>query len=629
MPFRKKLYSSEFLEQVKGITDTIAEIKKQAVPLDKKEIEKLKENNNYALNWEKLKKCGDLNLNNIRNNIFSGDIIICDNNSKYNDYGIELPCGIFNSTIQDSIIDKGVLIKDTKILKNYYIGKNSLLLNNGVISYKEDSTIGNGIEISVGIETGGREVLSYAELNIKEAELIATNRGDKTLLSDYEKFIKNYMEKITLKKGIISNSAKITNNKEIQDVFIGTASIISGSNAVRNATILSNQEEVTEIMDGAYIENAIIQWGCEVASMGIVVNSVMTEHSHVERHGKVTDSILGPNTGIGEGEVTASLVGPFVGFHHQSLLIAAIWPDGKGNIGYGANVGSNHTSKAPDQEIFPGEGLFFGLGVNIKFPSDFTKAPYSIVATGVTALPQKVEFPFSLINSPAARIENVSPAYNEIIPAWVLSDNIFTIKRNEGKYKKRNKAKRTNLIFEVFRPEIVDLMIESRKKLLSIQDKNEIYLDKDIKGLGKNYLYERSRVKAIETYTFYIQYYALKGLKERIKLLLHNGVKKIQWNMLGPLSDDERWEHEKNILKIEFSGKQNIMELLKILLTMEEKIAEDVKISKQKDDKRGRKVIPDYEDSHTLAEDDSFVNQTYKELEDFKKEIKELETKIS
>jgi hypothetical protein len=80
------------------------------------------------------------------------------------------------------------------------------------------------------------------------------------------------------------------------------------------------------------------------------------------------------------------------------MLIAALWPEGKGNIAAGANVGSNHTSRAPDQEFWPGEGLYVGLGVNIKYPADFTQAPYTIIATGVSTLPQKVAFPFSLIN---------------------------------------------------------------------------------------------------------------------------------------------------------------------------------------------------------------------------------------
>lgn len=100
----------------------------------------------------------------------------------------------------------------------------------------------------------------------------------------------------------------------------------------------------------------MLQWGAHVDQMAIVEEAVLCEHSHVDKHGKLLGSLLGANSGVSEGEVSASLVGPFVGFHHQALLIAAMWPAGKGNVGYGANVGSNHTSKAPDQEIRPGEG---------------------------------------------------------------------------------------------------------------------------------------------------------------------------------------------------------------------------------------------------------------------------------
>ena len=87
-----------------------------------------------------------------------------------------------------------------------------------------------------------------------------------------------------------------------------------------------------------------------------------------------------------------------------------------------SGVNSNHTSKAPDQEIRPGEGVFFGLGTCIKFPANYQKAAYSVIATGVCALPQKVEFPFALINTPGESITGLSPAINEISPGWLLSD---------------------------------------------------------------------------------------------------------------------------------------------------------------------------------------------------------------
>lgn len=90
----------------------------------------------------------------------------------------------------------------------------------------------------------------------------------------------------------------------------------------------------------------------------------------------------------------------------------AIWFEGKGNIGYGANVGSNHTGRLPDQECLPGEGTFFGLGCNIKYPCNLSDSPYSIIASGITMLPQRLTYPFSLVNRPTQVHEGISPAFN-------------------------------------------------------------------------------------------------------------------------------------------------------------------------------------------------------------------------
>ncbi len=595
------------------------------------EIEKLKTQGNSTENWNNILVTEDFTPDNIRNSRFMGMCILGKFSAKEIevDDNLTLSPGIYNSTLKDSTIGNDVAIYNCGLISNYTIGTRTALLKNGLIHCTGSRKFGNGIEITIGNETGGREVLSFAELNIELAEIIATNRANPKLLKDYEEFIKEYGEHFNSGRGVISCDAKLIGNDRIVDVLIGRGTIIKSSTLVENCSILSSPEEYVSITNGAYIKNACIQWGCSIDTMAIVEDSVLTEHSHVERHGKVTHSIIGPNTGIAEGEVTSSLVGPFVGFHHQSLLISAIWPEGKGNVGYGANVGSNHTSKAPDQEILCGEGTFFGLGVNIKFPTDFSNAPYSIIATGVSALPQRVEFPFSLINTPSNLFPGVSPAYNEIFPGWVLSDNIFTVRRNEGKYKKRNKAKRSRFVFEVFRPEIVDRMIEARKKLLEIEEKKEIYLDRDIKGLGKNYLQEKNRVKAIDTYTFYIHYYALKGLNSAIEEAISKG-QKISEETIYNYEVEEvtekpvtlaYWEHQKTILKMEKLTDKTLKENLLKLLEMEEQIAENTQKSKEKDDRRGRRIINDYAETHVPAQDDPFVVETWEEYKKLKERV--------
>ena len=330
--------------------------------------------------------------------------------------------------------------------------------------------------------------------------------------------------------------------------------------------------------------------------------------------------------------MTASLCGPFVGFHHQSLLIAALWPEGKGNVGYGANVGSNHTSKAPDQEVWPGEGMFFGLGCNIKFPSDFTKAPYSIIATGVTRAAAEGHLPVLADHHARPRLRRASrPAYNEIMPAWVLSDNIFSVKRNEGKYMKRNKAKRTQFDFEVFRPDIVDLMVDGRDRLKSVRDDRllaqrdvkSLYTDRDVKGLGKNYMKEDARKRAIEAYTFYIRYYALNGLKREVEKLLAKNPKAEVSVLLSQASDNPRWEHERTVLAKELPGK-DVAELLWMLIESQEKVAHDVQSSKEKDDHRGVRIIPDYAHAHAPAIEDGFVKETWKVTQELKTNVKKL-----
>src|SRR5262249_44867085 len=162
-----------------------------------------------------------------------------------------------------------------------------------------------------------------------------------------------------------------------------------------------------------------------------------------------------------------------------------------------------------DQELWAGEGMFFGLGVNVKFPADFTRAPYTVVACGASLLPQRMSFPFSLIAPPATQPTGTSPAYMEITPAWMLSDNLYALRRNEAKHRSRNKARRARFNFEVLRPDTIDLVRDACLRLEAVSQVKQIYTEADIDGLGKNFLPEKNRLRAIEAYRFVLRYYAL------------------------------------------------------------------------------------------------------------------------
>ncbi|UCF05230.1 MAG: DUF4954 family protein [bacterium] len=599
--------------------------------LTEDEIDRLRVGGNRCADWSRILVTREFTPESIVGSTFVGDCVLgaLKGEEISVEEGVSLPSGIYSSTIVGCEIGDGCLVSNVSVISNYILRGDCVVFDMGTLSASPNCVFGNGREIAIGIETGGREVLSYAEITIPVATAVATRRSDRKFLEAYASFVKSYIDTCSAPFGVVERGGVIRHTARVEDVYLGEGAVIDNANAVQNVTLLSTHEERTWISHGAYVRNSCVQYGCDVTSMAIVDDSVLTEHSHVERHGKVTQSIIGPNTGVAEGEVTASLVGPFVGFHHQAMLIAALWPEGKGNVGYGANVGSNHTSKAPDQEIWCGEGFFFGLGINVKFPADYTEAPYSLIATAVDTLPQKVEFPFALINKPFRAIEGIPPAYNEIFPAWVLSDNLYTVLRNEGKYKKRNKARRTEFVFDVFRQDIVEKMITARDRLKSIADVKEHYTDNDIPALGKNFMMEENRIKGIDTYDLFIEYFVLEGLAAYIEKLLDGGemdrIASIYENETG----DAHWEYRRTLLNSEGYAARSVTENLERLGDIQERIARDTQQSKERDDIRGRRIIADYMEANTQAPDDGFVKETWEKSRTIKAKLKNIITKLN
>jgi hypothetical protein len=234
--------------------------------------------------------------------------------------------------------------------------------------------------------------------------------------------------------------------------------------------------------------------------------------------------VLGPNTQVAQGEATNCLLGPFVGFHHQALLISALWPEGRGNIAYGANVGSNHTGRKPDQEFRPGEGNFFGLGCWIKYPSDYSEAPYSLFSTGLLAEPQKLSFPFSLVVP--AREAHVSGAH-EIRPAWSWTDNRYALFRNGIKYRERDRSKHHTLhaglptqgllAYSFFSLRVVRLVLMAQTQLAQALSESAgstgssvaVFDSRSLPGLGYNRLARKHAVKALAGYEDYLIFWRL------------------------------------------------------------------------------------------------------------------------
>ncbi|MEM5947171.1 DUF4954 family protein [Spirochaetia bacterium 38H-sp] len=581
-------------KEINMLKEKIKNIKSRA--LSKEEINILEKQGNISSDWSKIRVAEDFNPKCIFYSFFIGDCYI----SKIEKQDIySYPSGIYHSTIKESIILDTCSINRCAMLDNFIIDKNALLIE-VTGSNKNQFTPGIGPKISCGIETGGREINLSVFITPEIAEVFTSRPLDKKTIEEEKKRIEEYRSLAGMTKTYIGKNCILQNAKDLEECWIGDNSKITSS-IIRKSTIISSLDSPVNISHNSYIENSIIQYGAEIKRGAIVRSSLIMETSGAEDHGKIDSCIIFPNTHIAKGEVTASLIGPFVGMHHQSLLIAAYWPEGKGNVAYGANVGSNHTSRQPDQEIWPGEGMFFGLGCVVKFPANFRNAPYSTIASGITTLPQKMEFPFSLIVQPLSPIEDVPPAFNQIIPAWALTSNLYGIFRNQEKFRTRNRAKYYSPVYEIFRPKIIKLMHTALKRLQNPPEISNIYKSGDIRGLGKNVLLEADRLRAIDAYRFFINYGLLRIILGIVKTKETESWKK----EIADITEEYDLTSQPRPILI-----QKYMEMLPI-------IRESITKSRKKDFIRGRRVIDDYDLTH--QEEDAFfkaIEKRFKEEEE-------------
>ena len=510
--------------------------------------------------------------------------------------GFAIRSGLLDSSIADAEIGDGVLIERVGLVHRFVVDTGARVTCTAAITHTPGTSFSNGRVLDLVCSPGGRRVALRADLSFSEAARAAglpgqspavpAERAETAWRSTY---------------GYIGSDATVDACGRIHSSWIGPSAEVRNVTTLENSTLLSDPDRVTRVLDGSIVQESLVQWGCRVSGGAFVHHSLLCEGSVVERHGIVQGSILGPDSVVAEGEVSKSLVGPLVGFHHQALLVSAYWPEGRGNVGYGANVGSNHTGKAPDQEIRPGEGAFFGLGVNIKFPSDFSRAPYLLIATGVDTLPQRITMPFSLLTVPTHPVAGMSSAVQEIRPGWMLRENPYALFRNELKFAARQRARAGRVDTRVFRPETMEEVARALTELESAADR-PWYTDRHLPGIGKNVLTDEARREGAAAYRSSLRRY---GLREAFECLTAG--ESLTWT---EHSGSDRWRQARRFLS-NVSSERDPVGLVRLHVAETWAWAEEVAACKRRDDERGPRIIEDYAAVHPPAAEDEVVRRAF------------------
>ena len=548
-------FTSAYEEFVEAVTGTEPDNLLNCRTLTREEITLLEQGGSSCCDWSSVLISPSTRLDLIRNCVFQGRVLI------------HLPEGRLQSTcFKNCSVSGPVFIDSTGLISGMILYPGCRVGFCGRVEWTSSPSFLESA-IQGGLETGERSLPLLPTLSHAQAAWLASADGRTeaarlaALLSGLKADIKGFIG-----EGAVLDSCPLVENSLILD-----GAKITSASAVRGSILFPG----SMVSDGALVRSSVLQWNARADSMALVEDSIVGECSIVEKHGKLGCSFLGADSTLGEGEITASVVGPLTGMHHQSLLIAALWPGGRGNIGYGANIGSNHTSRLPDQEIRPGTGFFFGLSTSVKFPSDFSRSPFSVIATGLTTLPQRVEFPFSLICLPAERPEGIPEGWMRLVPGWMLHSNLYAILRGLWKFGKRRKSVHTQVETGVFTHEILSMVTDS---LINLESSS----GNTVKGAGKNFITKEDRLAGIEVYRKYLRYFTLADKLNA-----------------GSLSTGEAGE---------------LMDLVR-------QVRRAVGESKAKDLSRGSKIINDYIAIHPSPEEDPF-------MVDFEEKATEMEREL-
>ena len=580
-------------------------------PMTAFEIQILEKNGNSCDDWTKVLVEPDFDPNRIFRSSFMGDVRL----PKF--FGtlllpgdVSVATGIYDCMVHNCIIENALIYK-VSMLSNVLVRSSAVVHNVGTLVSSGKINYMVGSSINVGNEMGGREVLVFPELTMDLVDLQLFHKAEPSVQNSFVEMLSAYRSELALPFGIVGKGAIVSNTNIIRNSWIGPHARIEGAAKIRNSIIMSSLEESSHVYDSVIVENTNMQMGVTVHSGAEVQSSVLMSRCKVGSKAIVKSSIIAPCCHIEEGEVNCSYMGPMTQMHHHSLLIAALWPEGCGNLGYGANVGSNHTGRMPDQEVMPGQGMFFGLGVNIKFPSNFRESPFTLIASGLTTLPQRLKFPFSLIHAGDPQLVGVAPRLNEIVPGWNYSKNAYALDRNAYKYAIRGKGLVPSTFYSIYNPETARLVFDAYNRL-QVEKVKDVYTKSDIDGLGENFMRERVRQSAIKTYAEYLERYVLDLLLSLVEG--DESLSKQTPRELRKLLTDTN----KEIARV-VTLPETMDDLVKRYRQLEKEWFDNVNHGLDRDNERGRKIFDDYDSAHPV--DKGFMEWEKTRLEESAKRL--------
>ena len=415
-----------------------------------------------AEDWDRVKTSSPETLKYIKNVRFSGDVCFGRFEAAFTlPGGLRKHSGLRNVTLHNVTIGDNTLVENvTDYVANYNIGSDCYIENIDLLYSEGPCRFGNGIEISVLSETGGREVPIYDRLSAQTAYILAMYRHETEVVAALNRMVADYAASVECERGTIGNNVKIRNAKVIHSVRIGDCAVISGTSRLRNGSINSNADAPVRVGHGVIADDFIICSGAKVEDNTTLTRCFVGQCCTLGHGYSASDSLFFSNCQGENGEACAIFAGPFTVTHHKStLLIAGMFSFM--NAGSGSNQ-SNHMYKlGPIHQGILERGAKTASDSYILWPSRI--GAFSLVMGRHVTHSDTTNLPFSYL------IEQQNTTY--LVPGVNLR-SVGTI-RDAQKWPKRDARKDPDRLdcinYNLLSPFTIQKMIKGIKLLQNLQ----------------------------------------------------------------------------------------------------------------------------------------------------------------
>ncbi|HCI54459.1 MAG TPA: DUF4954 family protein [Bacteroidales bacterium] len=432
-------------------------------PLTKKEVEILINNGCTASEWNSIEAKEGFNPSRCRNVQFSGKVKMGLFEKNYlDDSGVTIISGISNAVIHNCTIgDNASIYNIHDYIANYNIADNVVIRNCGRIHLEGISTFGNGTEVAVMNETGGRSVKIWDRLSSHLAYIYTLYRHRKTVIDKINDLVEEYSSSIKSDTGYIGEGTKIFNCGHIRNVKIGPFAHLEGALSLNEGSVNSNSSAPVFLGPGIIMDHFIVCSNSVISESAMVERCFIGQGCILAKHFSAHDSLFFANCQGYHGEVFSVFAGPYTVTHHKStLLIAGIFSFM--NAGSGSNQ-SNHMYKlGPVHQGIIERGTKTASDSYLLWPSHI--GPFSLVAGHHMKNINTSMFPFSYVVEkkgesiiyPAINLRNVGIARDSL--KWPQRD------------RRKNGKNIDSLNFHPFTPFTVNRMIKGKSILEEIKN---------------------------------------------------------------------------------------------------------------------------------------------------------------